>query len=129
MVDDQRSGHRAEVDQMMPVTVVAGQPRSFQRKHGTDGARADCCQQPSETWAFYRAGTGAALIFIDHGDTLKAQQLRTFTQIVLPSLSFQPCAYLLHRRLPNINAGASLSVYRSNLLAHRSPLLLFRSRR
>jgi hypothetical protein len=30
VVDDQGAGHRAEIDQMVPVAVVAGQTRSFE---------------------------------------------------------------------------------------------------
>ena len=40
-IDDQRAGHRAEIDQMMPVPPVARQPRRLKAEHGANGAGAD----------------------------------------------------------------------------------------
>ena len=52
VIDDQRTGHGAEVDQMVPVTVVSGQTRCFQCEHCSDLAGTDRSQQPSEAGTF-----------------------------------------------------------------------------
>ena len=65
MIDDQRARHGAEIDQMMPVTVVPGQTRCLQRQHRAYAARANGIQQAAKSRTLYRSGSGAAQILID----------------------------------------------------------------
>jgi hypothetical protein len=110
------------------VAIVSCQTRCFQRQHGSDSSSADSGQQSTEAWAFNRSSAGTAQIFVDYGNTLEAKRMSAFAQIILASLTLQPCAYLLHRRLADIYIGFTLGVDRLYLLAHRFPPRLFRSR-
>src|SRR5712692_3762011 len=123
MIDDQCAGHGAEVDQVVPVVIVPGQTRCFERQNSSHATRADSRQQTAKAGTLYGASSGAAQIFIDDNYPLEAERLRPFSQIILASLSFQARAHLLHRRLADIDIGLAFNVTRLDFLAHRSPPL------
>jgi hypothetical protein len=87
----------------MPVAVVPRQPRGLQSENGADPAGANGLKQSAEAGTFDRARSSAALVFIDHDDTLKDQCLRTFAKVVLATLPFKTCPDLLHGGLPYIS--------------------------
>src|SRR5271166_6709360 len=50
LVDEDRADQSTELDQGVPVAAVAGETRSFDRKHRVDATFTDCGQQPLEAW-------------------------------------------------------------------------------
>jgi hypothetical protein len=67
-VGDQSVGDRAQVQQLIPVGVVAGQPRHLDAQHDPDLAQADIGDQLLETGPSRGLRPGAAQIGIDHHD-------------------------------------------------------------
>src|SRR6266446_3449208 len=103
---------------MMPVTIIAGQARSFQGQHCSGQALTDRSQQTTKTRAFLQAAAGAPQIFVNQDDLGEAQVLGTMRQIVLSLLSFAMVAHLLVGRLAYINVGGPLQMLWPNLLVH-----------
>jgi hypothetical protein len=56
----------AQIDQVVPVAVVASQSRGFQREDRTDLPAAHRRQQRGKARSFDHAAAGLALIVIDH---------------------------------------------------------------
>jgi hypothetical protein len=71
-VADQCRGQRADLQQPVPVGVVAGQPGHFQAEHDPGPAHADLGDQVLDAFPVGGAGTGVALVDID-GDDLAAR--------------------------------------------------------
>ena len=65
-VGDQRVGQRAQIQQLIPVGVVAGQPRHLDAEHDPDLAQADIGDQVLEPVPRRRLRTGAAQVGVDH---------------------------------------------------------------
>ena len=66
LVADQGAGHGADFEELMPVGVVAGQPRALQGQHDPDLAHADLGGQLREPGPAGRRGTGDAQVLVDH---------------------------------------------------------------
>src|SRR6266571_4527356 len=49
-VDHNRFGEHAQIDQMVPITIIASQSRSFQCEDTADFTVAYGCQKPPESW-------------------------------------------------------------------------------
>src|SRR5277367_983555 len=95
---------------MMPITIVACQPRSFQGKHCSGKPLADGRQQPAKTRSFLSSDSGTAQIFINNHDLAKTQLFGTASQSILQFLALQVIAYLVGRRLTHVNVGASFEL-------------------
>ena len=67
-VGDQRVGHPGQVQQPIPVGVVAGQPRHLQRQHDPDLAEPDLGGQLGEPGPAGGAGAADAEVVVDHPD-------------------------------------------------------------
>src|SRR6266702_4221659 len=89
VVDDERASHGAEIDQMMPVSVVPGETRSLERQNRPNSSVTNCGQQPAESWTFHGTCPGATEVFVDHNDALKTKGNCAFAQIILPALTLQ----------------------------------------
>ena len=76
-INHQGVGQNTQVNQMMPVAVVARQTRRFQRQNRTRLAIADRRQQTSESRSFLCSCAGHAHIFIDDLDVSKPQLPRS----------------------------------------------------
>lgn len=63
---------------MMPVAVVPGKTRCFQRQHGSYSAGANRSQKPAEARTFDRSSAGAALILVDHDNALETESMSAF---------------------------------------------------
>jgi hypothetical protein len=85
-VDHQRSDQGAEIDQVVPVTPIARQARSFQAKHRANRSRADQGNQLLKAGTFDQSASGATEIVIDHGDGGESDRSRRLDQCVLPPL-------------------------------------------
>src|SRR4029077_6111771 len=88
-INDQRSGKRAKVDQVMPVSSVARQARGLDTINRTDVAGTDQCDKSLEPGTFHAAGPGAAKIIVDDAHRAEADFLRCTGQIILSALAFE----------------------------------------
>ena len=65
-VGDQRVGHPGQIQQPVPVGVVAGQPGHLQRQHDSHLAEPDLGGQLGEPGPAGGAGAGDAQVVVDH---------------------------------------------------------------
>ena len=65
-VDDERRGQSAQVDQVVPVPVVAGQARGFEGEHPTHVLQTHGGQQPLESRAHDPPRSGASQVLVHH---------------------------------------------------------------
>ena len=68
LIDQDRVDHAAHLDQLLPVSAVAGKTRELARCDGADLAEAHLCHHPLEAGALDPARSGTAKIVIDHLD-------------------------------------------------------------
>ena len=120
-IDDQGAGQRAEIDQMMPVAPIARQPRRLEAEHRADGTGAEFGDQALEAGARGEAGARAAEVVVDHGDGREAGGARGIGEGVLPLLALEVAEHLRHRRLPDVDDGATRQMFSADLGAHRRP--------
>jgi hypothetical protein len=73
---------------MVPVSTVAGQPRSLNAKHGANFSGADFRNQMLEPRALHLAGPRASKILVDNLDLLEAKLASVVGQAILPALAF-----------------------------------------
>ncbi len=120
-IDDQGAGQRAKVDQMMPVAPIARQPRCLEAEHGADGTGAELGHQALEARACGEAGARTAEVIVDHGDRHEAGGTGGVRESVLTLLALEIAEYLRHRRLPDVDDGATCQMISGDLGAHRLP--------
>ena len=68
LVADQRARHGADLQQPVPVGVVAGQPGDLQAEHDPGPAHADLGDQPLKSFPVGGRGAGLALVGVDGDD-------------------------------------------------------------
>ena len=73
LVADQRGRHGADLQQSVPVGVVAGQPGHLQAQHDPGAAHADLGDQMLEAFPVGGRGAGLALVGVDGDDRSAAQ--------------------------------------------------------
>jgi hypothetical protein len=117
-IDEQRFGQRAQIYQVMPIAVVARQPRGLQRKHRTGFSRTHARQQLQKARPLDQSATAASLILIDHNGLGKAQLARPIGEIVLTLSSLQMMAHLVRARLAHIHQRLAQQVPLANLVVH-----------
>ncbi len=120
-VGDQRVGQRAQIQQLVPVGVVAGQPADLDAEDDADPAQADVGDQILESFPRGRFRTGTAQVGVDHPHLMRvpAQRDRTFAQLVLPQQAFGVLSQLGQRRLADIHIGVSAQMHRADLARHQ----------
>lgn len=119
VIDQQRVGQSAEVDEMVPVAVVPRQPRGFEREHRPGGPIADGGQEPREARALLVATPRPAEVVVDDVRPTEAETLGMFREGILPLLSFLVMADLVPSRLPDVHVGGPFTMRRPDLLSHR----------
>ena len=70
-VADQGAGHGADLQELVPVGVVAGQPGAFQAEHDPGPAEGHLGDQLLEPFPVGGRGAGLALVDVDHGDLVR----------------------------------------------------------
>jgi hypothetical protein len=113
-VGDQGVGQGAQVQQLVPVGVVAGQPGHLDAQHDADFAQPHVGDQIGEPEPPLGAGTGPAQVGVDDHHLVggPAQPHRAFAQLVLP---FQALGMHLHLG----RGGLAYRPSRRLLRAHR----------
>jgi hypothetical protein len=111
-VGDQRVGDRTQVQQLIPVGVVAGQPRHLDAQHDPDLPQADIGDQLLEPGPTGGLRPRAAQIGVDHHDLMgrPTQHHRPLTQLVLAGKGFGVMNHLRRRRLAHIHIRISRAV-------------------
>ena len=112
LVQDQRVGQRADLEQPVPVGRVARQPRDLQPQHDPGAAQPDLGHQPLKAGAVHRRGPRLAEIRVDHDDALPrpAEGHGALAQRVLTLSALGVLDHLPHRRLPHVQVRLALEV-------------------
>jgi hypothetical protein len=84
-VADQRAGHRAQLEELVPVGGVTSQPGAFQAQDDPGPSQGHLGDQLAEPFPVCRGGAGLALVDVDDGDlvTGPAERDRLAAQVVL----------------------------------------------
>jgi hypothetical protein len=109
LVADQRRGQRADLQQPVPVGVVAGQPGHLQAEYDPGPAHADLGDQVLEAFPVGGTGTGVPLVGVD-GDDLgggPAQRGGALAQRVLAGGGLGVVEDLFERGLAHIQVGVA----------------------
>ena len=111
-IADQGVRHAAEVQEAIPVGVVAGEAGHLQAEHEADVAQRHLRRQLREPRARDHARARSALIFIDHHDMRAgpAQLQGAGDEIVLPVGRFAIALQLRGRGLPHVDEGGPAQV-------------------
>src|SRR6516225_10042733 len=101
LIYDDGSDKSTELDQRMPVTTVAGQPRCLDRKDGADPPLTDRSQQALKARPI-DAASRAAKIIVDQLDRGPAELPGTVGQPVLAAAALRIVEELIGRRLADV---------------------------
>ena len=106
-VADQGAGHAAQLEELVPVGGVAGQPGAFQAEHDPGPAEGHLGDQVLEPFPVGGGGAGVALVDVDHGDLVRgpAQRDRLAAQVVLADRGLGVVDDLLEGGLADIQAA------------------------
>lgn len=117
-VDDQSVDQAAHFDQVMPLSAVPGQPRSFDTEYGTHLPGADFGHQMLIARTFDQATTRTAKIIINDLHILEAHLAGVIGEPVLPPLAFLVVHHLGRCRLADVNDGFASQMVRRELGMH-----------
>ena len=107
-VDHPRLDQAAELEQVMPVAAVAGEPGGVEAQHGADLAGAEPCHQPLEAGPRHHPAGGAAEVVVDHLDVAEAPAPRDVDELVLAPLALEVGLDLGLGGLPDIDHRLAL---------------------
>src|SRR3954447_402675 len=109
---------RAQFEQLVPIAVVARQPRGIQAEHQPDIAEPDLGNQPLKAVPFGARRPRLAEIFVDDTDALArpAQPDGTVNEAILQLGALLVLAHLVDRGLAYINIGQLGTMRRADLL-------------
>jgi hypothetical protein len=107
LVDHERTGDGAQLEEAVPVLVRARQARRFQGEDRADLAHRHLADQRFEVLAMGHPRAGLAEIAVEDPNALRApaELLGLALQIVLPLRALLIEANLPRRRLANVDAG------------------------
>ena len=108
-IADERVGEAAEVDQAVPVGIVAGEAGDFETEHDPDMSERNFCRKPRETAPLNDAGAGHAEVLVDDDDLLRrpAECACPGGQRILTLRRFAIVLDLGGRGLSNIHKGSA----------------------
>src|SRR5262249_50687820 len=133
-VRDQRAADSTNLNEPVPIAVVACQSRGLQHQHDSDLAQANFRCQSLEASTECRGAAGPALVFIDdfHVTRRPTQLDGSLAQVILPFRASAILGHLQPGGLPYVDKGRPLAMCAVNLRArHRvsSEVRLRRRRR
>jgi hypothetical protein len=129
-VGDQRVSQRAQVQKLIPVGVIAGQPGHLDAENDPDMTQPDIGDQLLEPFPGGGLRTRPAQVGVDDPDLvgIPAQRHRAFTQLVLAGKALGVLPDLGQGGLADIDIGVTAEVDRADLgrhqhrgLSHRQP--------
>jgi hypothetical protein len=106
-VGEQHPEQGAQLKELVPVAVVAGQPRGVKAEHETRLAQSNLRDQALEALAGVTEGTGASQVLVDYPHPLPgpSQQDRSVNQAILQFGTFLMLADLASGRLAHVDIG------------------------
>ena len=119
LVQDQRVGVRGQLEQSVPVGVVAGQARDLQAQHHAHLAHRHGRYQQAEAIAVASGCARLAEIVVNHTDLIgtPAKANGPVLQCVLAPRALGVLLHLAQRRLADVDDGVALEVPMLNLAA------------
>jgi hypothetical protein len=114
-VDDEGVHQAAEVQELIPVAIVAGQVRDFESHHGPGAAQTDFSHEPLKARATGGTRARLAKVVINDHDLAPAHRAGVIGQVVLPAAAFGVMANLIESGLPDVNEGGPGEMLRTNL--------------
>ena len=109
LVADERVGVGADLDELLPVGGVAGQPGAFQAQDDAGPAQGDLGDQVLEPGPVGGRGAGVALVDVDDVDFVlgPAERGRAVFQVVLPPGRLGVVEHLVEGGLANVEVGVA----------------------
>src|SRR5918995_630836 len=104
-IDHPRLHQPAELEQVMPVATVAGEPGRIEAQHGSDLARTRPGDQPLEAGPGHRPAGGATEVVVDHLDLAEAPTTRDLDELILSPLALEVGLDLRLGGLPDTGAA------------------------
>lgn len=102
----------------MPVPVVAGQPRGFQRENCAHFSIAHGGEQPTEARTLLGAGTGDSQILIDDNHGAESECPGALPEGILPPVALNVVLHLLECGLADVDVGGPVAVCLGDLVIH-----------
>jgi len=98
---------RAQLQQLMPISVITCQSRSIETQHQSGLAQANLSDEALKAVALGTGGTGLAQIVVDYGDTLARPSERycAVYQMILELCALLMLANLTRCRLTYVDIG------------------------
>ena len=106
-VDDVRPHEAAELEEMMPVAPIAGEPRRLETEHGADQPFADLADETPKPRTLHGATGGTPQVIVNHPDILEAVRPSQVPEGVLSALALAILLNLASGRLPNVDDGTA----------------------
>jgi hypothetical protein len=103
---------------MMPVLIVASQPRGLQREYRAHLAAAHRREQRLEARAFNEAAACPSLVLVDHDNLRELEVFGMPCEIVLTLAALMIVTHLMTGRLPHINVRGAVTMMGLNFLVH-----------
>src|SRR6202166_2128834 len=120
LIDQHGIDDAAHLDELLPVTAVAGETRDFPRRDRTDLAQADLSHHSIKAGARDAARRRAPEIVIDRFDARPAQCRQTIAHRILQGAALAIVENLMGGGLPYIQDRLALQMVRPDLLRHHS---------
>src|ERR1700680_2321884 len=120
LIDQHGIDDAAHLDQLLPVTAVAGEARDFPRRDRADLAQADLGHHSIKAGARDAACRRAPEIVIDRFDARPAQRRQTIAHRILQGAALAIVENLMGGGLPYIQDRLALQMVRPDLLRHHS---------
>ena len=117
LIDKNRVDDAAHLDQLLPISAVAGEAGDLAGADGAHLAEADLGHHPFEPGALHSAGRRAAEIVVDHFDLGKAQRSQPVSHGVLQRPAFAIVQHLVRRRLAHVEDRLALKMMRTDLVS------------
>ena len=116
-IADERVGEAAEIEQAIPVGIVAGEAEDLETEHDPDMSKRDVRREPREAAALDDAGAGQAEIFVDDDDPLRrpAERSRPGGQGILALCGLAIVLDLSSRGLSEIDVGGAAQMRGADL--------------
>src|SRR3984957_14236093 len=119
-IDDPRADQTTQLEKVMPIAAVTGEPRCVEAEHRADLPGAHCGDESVEARAGHAAAGGAAQIIIDDLDAGKSMPSGDLDQVILATLALEVRLHLGLRGLTHIHDSlAAEERFRQCLNAHR----------
>ncbi len=120
VIDHDRFGEHTQIDQVMPVTVVASKSGGFQCEDRANFAVAHRRKKPTKSRSFTMATARNPKILINDHHVLEPKLPSPILKRVLPAAALLIIAHLVQGRLADINMGGTFQMLRCDLIVHRS---------